>query len=541
MNQQTTQQCGGQSRSGAECSQTCHLPTGLLAVIVDQSPWPIEVCRGPEVVYRNMQAQGLSGREDTAPSSGNPGDQRSADNLSTGCTALVLEKPTATPCAVAHLMPAEAVETFFWYDDATADEWTVAIHKPLDPEPGEHRLFADKIARLKAIVHEIRNTLTSAREALCILHEESLGPLGQQQRRFLHSAMEDLDVLVRGTMDLTSLWVTQAGVSRMTVRPVDVRRIVEQTMLCIRPVAQRRGISVEVDVQGPFPPLNGDHELLVQALRNVLTNAVRHTPDQGRIHVRAYSVEEALAADVVDDGPVGPASANRLAVIEVEDSGAGINEAEREKIFQPFERGGMVDPRLTGSGEGGMGLGLTIARDIVATHGGTLQVEGADGGGARFVFRFPSTESGLQSWMVRATKRAIEEVRPLNAPLAVMLLRFQADTSDTTDGDHAHLVATVQQLAVRNLRPTDTVLTVDGQLLLLINGCTRSAAFALIDRMLETLSKMSSAGPSAFERVGMAFGVAAHPQDGECPEDLLARAEAALDAFPIAQKPLNGR
>jgi hypothetical protein len=215
----------------------------------------------------------------------------------------------------------------------------------------------------------------------------------------------------------------------------------------------------------------------------------------------------------------------------------GIEPEDQERIFRAFERG-TSDGTVTGSmGSGGMGLGLTIARDVASRHGGTLHLQSAPGRGSCFVFRFPKSETCARSWMVRTTQQAIEDVRPLGAPLAGILLRFEPNNGDPEERVHPDLLSALQQVAIQNLRPTDTVLAIEGQLLLLIPGSTRSAAHSMIERILRSLVEMFRAGRATFGEYRMVVGVAAYPEDGSDPDAILSRAEAELSAFPIGAGP----
>jgi len=416
--------------------------------------------------------------------------------------------------------------------------WGVVVLRPLEQGPSGGELLTDKVTRLKAIVHEFRNTLTAAREALAFVHEGAVGELNAEQRRFLGSAMDDMEGLSRAVVDLTSLWVTPAGILRMMPRPVDIRRVVEQTTVGVQPVAEKYGVSLRVEVGNPPPVLTGDHELLVQALRNVLTNALRHTSARGEIWVRAFAVDapQKGAPKTERDSSAAQSSdsaAEGAVIIEVHDSGRGIEPGDQERIFRAFERG-KPDESVKGSaGSGGMGLGLAIARDIASRHGGTLHLHSTPGKGSCFVFRFPKSETCARSWMVRATRQAIEDVRPRGAPLASILLRFEPGNGGSEERVHPDLLSALQQVAIRNLRPTDTVLAIEGQLLLLIRGSTRSAAYTMIERVLHSLAEMFRVGRAAFDEYRMVVGVAAYPEDGSGPDAILSRAEADLSAFPI--------
>ena len=137
--------------------------------------------------------------------------------------------------------------------------------------------------------------------------------------------------------------------------------------------------------------------------------------------------------------------------------------------------------------------------------------------------------------MARATQRAIDEVCPLSAPLAVVLLSFEADGPAPESRIHPDLLSAVQQLALQSLRPTDTVLAINDRLLLLIRGSSRSGAYAMIDRILESLITMFSADGARFGQCNMVFGVAAYPQDGGDAETILTRCEAELSKFPVGR------
>ena len=126
------------------------------------------------------------------------------------------------------------------------------------------------------------------------------------------------------------------------------------------------------------------------------------------------------------------------------------------------------------------------------------------------------------------TQRAIDDIHSLRVPLAAVLLQIESTDSHVSE----NLLSNVQELAVRNLRPSDSVLAIDSQILLLMRGGTRAAGYAAVDRIMRSLIQMHRAQESVIDHYNMRFGVAAYPQDGDSADAVLQRAESELHAFP---------
>ena len=515
----------------------CSLSRELLVETLARVPLPIVMDDGQGELFLNRQAQSLwpnttGGRPQLPITLGG----KKLDLMALQWPSAEREEPKIVSQVRVPSGELNDVELFFPQFATESPSCRVAILRPARPDVPDGGLLADRVTRLKAIVHEIRNMLTSAREALVIIQEGMVGTINSQQNRLLHSAVQDVDGMVRAMVELTALWATQAGVTRMKACPVDVRSVVEQLTMCARPVAAKQGIALHVEIEDPSPCLTGDHELLVQAVRNVLNNALQHTPAGGEIRIRAFTENAPVAVGAVAGGGATEAGPNcnvteEAVVIELEDNGSGIALADRERVFQTCERGASIDRAGRSAGSGGMGMGLAIARDVATAHGGTLEVRSEEGKGSCFVFRFPLSQTGARSWMVRATQRAIEGVHPLRVPLAVVLLRFDGAYGGSPETLPSDLLFAAQQVAIQSLRSTDTVLAVDGQLLLLIRGSTRAAAYEMIDRILQSMVERVHSGWATCGESCMTFGVAIYPEDGQEAAPIIARAEDQLGAF----------
>jgi signal transduction histidine kinase len=204
--------------------------------------------------------------------------------------------------------------------------------------------------------HELRSPLARMKMALAMLEHT---PLDQRPdlRREIERDIGELDALVEEVL-LASRLDAQAGIAD---DPVDVLAVAAEE-------AARVGAQVEVDAAGAALRLRGDERLLRRALRNLLENAQRY----GGGDVFVEIVTDAAAQRV------------RLAVC---DRGPGVPEAERERIFEPFYR-------LPGHSEkaGGVGLGLSLVRQIAGRHHGEVRCEAREGGGSRFVLSLPFSQ-----------------------------------------------------------------------------------------------------------------------------------------------------
>jgi len=211
--------------------------------------------------------------------------------------------------------------------------------------------------------HELRTPLTALKGTLEVaLRADRSGP---EYRAALASALEEVERLVRLSEDLLLLSRSSAG-PESPGAGVDLESVVLDAAAVGARLAKDRGVVVRVGATAPVA-VQGDAGALRRALLNLLENGVKYTPAGGRVEV-----------SLAEDGPA--------AVIAVEDTGPGIDAADAERIFEPFVRLDAARARETG----GSGLGLAIARSIVVAHRGTLTVERAPAGGARFVVRLPA-------------------------------------------------------------------------------------------------------------------------------------------------------
>ncbi len=170
--------------------------------------------------------------------------------------------------------------------------------------------------------------------------------------------------------DLFELSRINAGALSLQMSPIDVEGLVAQALESTAPAARQRDIRLAAAAEGGWPTVSGSSPELTRVLRNLLVNAVRHTPEGGSVTVNA-----------VTDGP--------LAVLTVQDGCGGIPELNLPRVFEVAFRGVSARSPLVDQFSVGAGLGLAIAKGLVQAHGGEITVANR-GPGCRFEVRLPT-------------------------------------------------------------------------------------------------------------------------------------------------------
>jgi signal transduction histidine kinase len=222
---------------------------------------------------------------------------------------------------------------------------------------------------IAAVSHDLRTPVT----ALRLLAEAVDDEIGDPDTRREYVRRLGVHIRALGGLidDLFELTQIEAGAVSWSMRLIDLDELVEDTVAAMQPAAAAGGIAVQAQIDPALVPACANPERIQRVLFNLIQNAIRHTPADGSVTVRAARAGEGVE-------------------IEVADTGSGIAPADRERIFEPFQQGGDRAARTDGSA----GLGLAISRAIVEAHGGRIWVvdEGAPDGrsGARVRFSLPA-------------------------------------------------------------------------------------------------------------------------------------------------------
>ena len=220
---------------------------------------------------------------------------------------------------------------------------------------------------LAIVAHDLRNPLSSIKLA-CTAAERMAASTGSEGLRrsvgTIQRAAARMDRLIGDLVDSTRI---EQGKLVIDPRDQALAPLFLEAVEAFAPLAREKGITLEA----PPPPGNlavrGDHDRLLQVLENLLGNAVRFTPQGGRIVLRCEAREHDVYVEITDTGP-------------------GIGLADRSRMFERYGK----------SDRGGTGLGLFIARSIVRAHGGQLDVRSEPGAGATFFFTLPRVAAPLE-------------------------------------------------------------------------------------------------------------------------------------------------
>lgn len=225
-------------------------------------------------------------------------------------------------------------------------------------ELAEAELGKMKTTFLDVIAHELRTPLTSIKTYVDLLKKERLGDLSKVQK-------EKLDIMAQNVDRLTTLINDMLEIPSIDVKELELRKetfpageMIADVVQDCREIAEEKGQSITVEVPDTLS-LHGDKNLLGKAVKNILVNAVRYTPEESGIMVSGRYEDEQPHLMIVDTGP-------------------GIPDDDIDRIFDPF---------YTGGDSGGMGLGLSIVKNIVEAHGGDVWAESEPGEGATFHIR----------------------------------------------------------------------------------------------------------------------------------------------------------
>lgn len=227
-----------------------------------------------------------------------------------------------------------------------------------------HSLETSRRQLLANVVHELGRPLGALRSAI-----HALGRGAADDPALLADLTHGMDDETRRLQflldELASLYDKSTGSLELDRRPVETESWLRGVVVPWRAAAAEKKLEWRDEIPAGLPSLSIDPNRMAQVVGNLLSNAIKYTPAGGSVKISAGSDEKTFW-------------------LKVSDTGAGVREEEREKIFQPFYRGD-TGRRI----KQGMGLGLTIANELVAAHGGRIEVESAPGRGSEFVVILP--------------------------------------------------------------------------------------------------------------------------------------------------------
>lgn len=229
-----------------------------------------------------------------------------------------------------------------------------------------------------SMTHELRTPIHGVQGLADVIAAGVYGPVTDKQKEACASIKRSAQSLLHLVDDVLQLTRAEAG--KIETRPglVDVAALVERVTGSVAHMVGTKKVALEVDVAPALPRVYSDERWLAHVLVNLIANAVKFTPEGGRVTVRASGGEDAV-------------------VLAVEDTGIGIPEEDREKIFEPFRQLERGDEK----GYGGVGLGLALVKQLSDLLAVQLEVNSTVGRGSTFRVRVPVSWRGRKTAQIQ--------------------------------------------------------------------------------------------------------------------------------------------
>jgi len=245
-------------------------------------------------------------------------------------------------------------------------QWEERLARLYDQEKELRQAIQTELNRrvefTRMLAHELKTPLSSILSSVEYLIEEPHDERWLDIVKTINTGASALRARIDELLDLAK---GEVGILEVQTGPVDLLQMLRDEVDSLAPIAKSRGQSLQLELPPSLPLVQTDSARIRQVVANLLDNALKFTPKGGKIRLRAYSRDTHL-------------------VIEVQDSGPGIAEADQSRLFEPYQRLARDKGRVSG-----LGLGLALSKRLVELHGGQIWVKSYLGGGALFGFSLP--------------------------------------------------------------------------------------------------------------------------------------------------------
>ena len=271
-----------------------------------------------------------------------------------------------------------------------AEEQLRALAADLELRVAERTAELSRAVRAKdeflaSTSHELRTPLNGILGLSEILADDVYGPLTDKQRKAIARIEESGRHLLSLINDILDVAKVEAGKLELAITPLDVADVCRAGVRLVQQAAHHKQIDLGAALAPDLPTIHGDERRLKQVVVNLLTNAVKFTPEGGRVGISAALTDDGASVRIV-----------------VSDSGIGIAEEDMGRLFQPFVQ---LDSRLSRE-QPGTGLGLALVRRLVDLHGGSVGLDSELGRGTRFSVTLPLRRAAPASTHVEAASIA---------------------------------------------------------------------------------------------------------------------------------------
>jgi len=349
------------------------------------------------------------------------------------------------------------------------------------------------------VSHEMRTPLTVMKEAVKLVLDEIPGPIVEQQRDILTTAEEHISRLSRIIDSLLDISKIESGKRELQMSSVNLAELIKQTVLNLGYLAEKKKIGLDSEIAKEEINIYCDADKISQALINLVSNALKFTPEGGRVKVVCRNQENE-------------------AVVCVQDTGIGISPENVPRLFDKFSQFG----RKSGPGEKGTGLGLAISKDIVEMHKGRIWAESKLKEGSKFYFTLPklSSEEALREYLLREIKQTSKK----ESCFSVILIRPMnlKELSHEAPERAGEIIKGIEAVIKSTLRgKSDLALKNTEEILIILPGTKKPNAITVARRVKEKLREFISNQEDLRHEISFLSKVISYPEEARDEHEIL--------------------
>jgi len=348
------------------------------------------------------------------------------------------------------------------------------------------------------VSHELRTPLAVIKEAVKLVLDEIPGPIVEQQRDILTTAEEHIGRLSKIIDSLLDISKIESGKLELQMSFVNLAELIKKVVPDFKHLAEEKNIGLDFEVAQEGINVYCDADKIREVLINLISNALKFTPQGGRVKVVCGAQENE-------------------ALVCVQDTGIGVSPENIRKLFDKFTQFG----RKAGPGEKGTGLGLTISKGIVDMHKGRIWAESKLNKGSKFYFTLPklSSDGVFRQYLLTEIKQALKN----EGYFSVVLLRPMnwKELSQEAPERAGEIIKGIEAVVRSTLRGNDLVLKDTGEFLIALPCTKKPDAITVARRVEEKLREFISNRGDLTDETSFLTRVISYPEEAKDEHEIL--------------------